>query len=170
MDKRWFYEESARMPFVISYPNELPKEKRIDDLILNIDIPSLLLDFAGISQPDSFQGYSFKNNLLNEDKKSRDYIYYRYWQHDIKRPAHLGIRSKNFKLIYNYGEGLGKSGTNQTKTSPNWEFYDLILDPGENKNNIDNPIYKDKINLLHSQLIIEKRKAKDFELDIPDIS
>ena len=76
MDKRWFYEESARMPFVISYPNELPKEKRIDDLILNIDIPSLLLDFAGISQPDSFQGYSFKNNLLNEDKKSRDYIYY----------------------------------------------------------------------------------------------
>ena len=61
------------MPFVISYPNELPKEKRIDDLILNIDIPSLLLDFAGISQPDSFQGYSFKNNLLNEDKKSRDY-------------------------------------------------------------------------------------------------
>ena len=170
MDKRWFYEESARMPFVISYPNELPKEKRIDDLILNIDIPSLLLDFAGISQPDSFQGYSFKNNLLNEDKKSRDYIYYRYWQHDIKRPAHLGIRSKNFKLIYNYGEGLGKSGTNQTKTSPNWEFYDLILDPGENKNNINNPIYKDKINLLHSQLIIEKRKAKDFELDIPDIS
>jgi hypothetical protein len=107
---------------------------------------------------------------LNEEKKSRDYIYYRYWQHDIKRPAHLGIRSKYFKLIYNYGEGLGKSGTNQTKTSPNWEFYDLILDPGENKNNINNPIYKDKINLLHSQLIIEKRKAKDFELDIPDIS
>ena len=27
MDKRWFYEESARMPFVISYPQKLPKEK-----------------------------------------------------------------------------------------------------------------------------------------------
>ena len=94
MDKRWFYEESARMPFVISYPQKLPKEKRIDDLILNIDIPSLFR-FCGITQPESFQGYSFKNNLLNNSHKSREYIYYRYWQHDIKRPAHLGIRSKN---------------------------------------------------------------------------
>ena len=170
MDKRWFYEESARMPFVISYPQKLPKEKRVDDLILNIDIPSLILDFAGITQPESFQGYSFKNNLLNNSHKSREYIYYRYWQHDIKRPAHLGIRSKKFKLIYNYGDGLGTSGTNKTKTSPNWEFYDLVVDPGENTNNIDNPIYKDKIDFLHKQLIIEKRKAKDFELKIPDIT
>ena len=73
-------------------------------------------------------------------------------------------------MIYNYGDGLGKSGTNKTKTSPNWEFYDLVVDPGENTNNIDNPIYKDKIDFLHKQLIIEKRKAKDFELKIPDIT
>ena len=169
MDKRWFYEESAKMPFVISYPKKLPKGRRVNDLILNIDIPSLFLDFARIDQPKSFQGLSFKENLIT-NTNSREYIYYRYWQHDVKRPAHLGIRSKNYKLIYNYGEGLGKSGTSNEKTIPNWEFYDLINDPGENQNNFDNPLYKEIIEKLYEQLIIEKKKAKDYELEIPKIS
>ena len=169
MDKRWFYEESAKMPFVISYPKKLPKGRRVNDLILNIDIPSLFLDFARIDQPKSFQGLSFKENLIT-NTNSREYIYYRYWQHDVKRPAHLGIRSKNYKLIYNYGEGLGKSGTSKEKTIPNWEFYDLINDPGENQNNFDNPVYKEIIEKLYDQLIIEKKKAKDYELEIPKIS
>ena len=169
MDKRWFYEESAKMPFVISYPKKLPKGRRVNDLILNIDIPSLFLDFARIDQPKSFQGLSFKENLITNNN-SREYIYYRYWQHDVKRPAHLGIRSKNYKLIYNYGEGLDKSGTSKEKTIPNWEFYDLINDPGENQNNFDNPVYKEIIEKLYEQLIIEKKKAKDYELEIPKIS
>ena len=169
MDKRWFYEESAKMPFVISYPKKLPKGRRVNDLILNIDIPSLFLDFARIDQPKSFQGLSFKENLIT-NTNSREYIYYRYWQHDVKRPAHLGIRSKNYKLIYNYGEGLGKSGTSNEKTIPNWEFYDLINDPGENQNNFDNPVYKEIIEKLYEQLIIEKKKVKDYELEIPKIS
>ena len=169
MDKRWFYEESARMPFVISYPKALPKQRRIDDLFLNIDIASLILDFADIKQPNKFQGYSFKDNLINDGHKSREFIYYRYWQHDTKRPAHLGIRSKRYKLIYNYGDGLNKSGTNKVKTTPNWEFYDLKNDPLENMNNINNPKYKSEILFLHNQLKIEKIKMKDYETSIPDI-
>ena len=169
MDKRWFYEESARMPFVISYPKALPKQRRIDDLFLNIDIASLILDFANIKQPNKFQGYSFRNNLINDGHKSRELIYYRYWQHDTKRPAHLGIRSKRYKLIYNYGDGLNKSGTNKVKTTPNWEFYDLKNDPLENMNNIDNPKYKSEILNLHNQLKIEKIKMKDYETSIPDV-
>ena len=90
----------------------------------------VFLYFARIDQPKSFQGLSFKENLIT-NTNSREYIYYRYWQHDVKRPAHLGIRSKNYKLIYNYGEGLDKSGTSKEKTIPNWEFYDLKNDPYE---------------------------------------
>ena len=110
------------------------------------------------------------NSLKNSELESREYIYYRYWQHDVKRPAHLGIRSKEYKLIYNYGDGLGKSGTNKQKTKPYWEFYDLINDPGENYNNINNEDYKKIINKLHKHLIIEKNKTKDFELEIPKLS
>ena len=65
------YEESARMPFVISYPNEIPKNNRIDDLVTNVDIPSLILDYAGIEKPESFQGSSFRNAILNENKEKK---------------------------------------------------------------------------------------------------
>ena len=169
MDKRWFYEESARMPFVISYPKLFPRNKRIKDLLLNVDIPSLFLDLANIEDPKSFQGTSFKDILIGNNTYSREYIYYRYWQHEVKRPAHLGIRSKNHKLIYVYGDGLNKSGVNFEKTSPYWEFYDLTKDPMENKNRINSANYEDVINKLHKQLLFEKELVKDFELEIPNL-
>ena len=33
MDKRWFYEESAKMPFVISYPKKLPKGRTLGSFL-----------------------------------------------------------------------------------------------------------------------------------------
>ena len=148
MDKRWFYEESSKMPFVVSYPKLFEQNKRISDLFLNIDIPSFFLDLAEIKKPKSFQGLSFKNRLTGNHYDSRDFIYYRYWQHEVKRPAHLGIRSKNHKLIYVYGDGLNKSGVQNEKTIPTWEFYDLKIDPKENRNRINDRNYIEIIKKL----------------------
>ena len=169
MDKRWFYEESSKMPFVVSYPKLFKQNKRISDLFLNIDIPSFFLDLAEIKKPKSFQGSSFKNRLIGKGYDSRDFIYYRYWQHEVKRPAHLGIRSKNHKLIYVYGDGLNKSGVQNEKTIPTWEYYDLKIDPKENRNRINDSNYIEVIKKLQKQLIIEKALVKDFELEIPEI-
>ncbi|MFL2619879.1 MAG: sulfatase [Flavobacteriaceae bacterium] len=169
-DKRMMYEESSRMPFVISYPKKIAKLKRLDDLILNIDIPSLLLDYAGIKSPDSFKGKSFKNALEDSKEfKSREYIYYRYWEHSPVRPAHLGIRSKKSKLIYFYGEGLNKKNTSKIKTSEAWEYYDLEKDPLELKNEFYNPTYKKDILKLRHELIKLKDSIRDYETTVPEI-
>jgi len=169
-DKRMMYEESSRMPFVISYPKKIAKSKRLDDLILNIDIPSLLLDYAGIKSPDSFKGKSFKNALEDSKEfKSREHIYYRYWEHSPVRPAHLGIRSKKSKLIYFYGEGLNKNNTSKIKTSKAWEYYDLEKDPLELKNEFYNPTYKNEILKLRQELIKLKDSIKDYETTVPEI-
>jgi arylsulfatase A-like enzyme len=169
-DKRMMYEESSRMPFVISYPRSIPKSKRIDDLILNIDIPSLLLDYAGISSPKSFQGKSFKNAIESKPHQSREFIYYRYWEHSPVRPAHLGIRSNKRKLIYFYGEGLGKKNTSTSKTAKAWEFYDLEKDPLELKNEFNNPLYRDEIISLREELVKIKNSTKDQETIVPEIT
>ena len=154
-DKRMFLEESARMPFVIRYPNEIPAGKRVKDIILNIDFPSLLLDYARVPQPDQFQGESFRKNLLMETPDHwRDKMYYRYYAHSLNRPAHLGIRTDRHKLIFYYGLSLGLKGTytNQA-TPPAWEFYDLKNDPLELKNQYQNPKYKNIIQLLKKDLV-----------------
>ena len=47
-DKRMFYEESARMPFVIRYPKKITAGERLKDLILNVDFAPTLAEFAGV--------------------------------------------------------------------------------------------------------------------------
>ena len=169
-DKRMMYEESSRMPFVISFPKKILKSHRIDDLVLNLDIPSLFLDYAGIKPPLSFQGKSFRKSLESNDKfKTREYTYYRYWEHSPVRPAHLGIRSRKSKLIYYYGDGLNKSSTSKTKTPIAWEFYDLVSDPYELINQFNNPKYKSEVNKMHAELIKQKKLVKDYETIIPKI-
>jgi arylsulfatase A-like enzyme len=154
-DKRMFLEESARMPFVISYPKEIPAGKRIKDIILNIDFPSLLLDYANIPQPDGFQGKSFRKNLLMETPKDwRNKMYYRYYAHSLNRPAHMGIRTDRHKLIFYYGLSLGMKGTYTNEASPpSWEFYDLESDPFELKNEYYNPTFNTTIQKLKKDLI-----------------
>ena len=47
-DKRMFYEEAARMPFVIRYPKEVPAGKHLNDLVLNVDFAAT---HTGIIRP-----------------------------------------------------------------------------------------------------------------------
>ena len=170
-DKRMFLEESARMPFVIRYPEEIPAGKRVNDIILNIDFPSLLLDYAEIAQPEDFQGKSFRKNLIMQNADNwRDKMYYRYYAHSINRPAHMGIRTDSYKLIFYYGLSLGLKGTYTDKaTPPSWEFYDLVNDPLELENQYDNPNYQSTIKELKSELIQLREDFGDSQTDSPEM-
>jgi arylsulfatase A-like enzyme len=161
-DKRFMYEQSLRMPFVISYPKELKAGRRIDDIILNIDFPSLFLDYAGIKQPASMQGRSFRENLKgNPPKDWRKDMYYRYWANESNRPAHFGIRTDRYKLALFYGQSRTKTERDQMKYPPGWEFYDLKKDPQEDHNAIDDPQYQAIIKTLKSRLKTIKSQSGD---------
>lgn len=137
-DKRIMYEEAIRMPMVIRYPEEIRAGSVCHDLILNVDLPALFLDFAGVEAPVSLQGRSFRAQLRGERSADwREAIYYRYWTHMADRPAHYGIRTENHKLIYFYGQPLGLEGTDPLPTAPTWELYDLQADPLERHNLYD---------------------------------
>ena len=49
IDKRWIYDESLRMPFVIRYPKRLPPGSVNDDMVNNVDFAPTLLELAGMS-------------------------------------------------------------------------------------------------------------------------
>ncbi len=163
-DKRMIYEESLRMPFVIQYPKEIKGGRRIDDIILNIDFPALLADYAGIVKPEYIQGKSFRENLAgNAPDDWRTEMYYRYWLHHPERPAHFGIRNERYKLIFFYGQGLGKKGTSEESSEPAWEFYDLQEDPKELQNAIEETRYGDIIAQMKSAMIGERKKYGDLD-------
>lgn len=167
-DKRMFYEESLRMPFVIRYPKEIKGGTRIDDIILNIDFPSLIADYAGIGNPDGMQGRSFRENLKGKTPKDwRKSMYYRYWLHSQDRPGHFGIRDDRYKLIFFYGQPLDKPGTQKVPTEPNWEFYDLKQDPNENKNAYNDPQYQAIIKEMKQELLKQKQLVGDSDESYP---
>ncbi len=163
-DKRMIYEESLRMPFVIRYPKKIKGGQRLDDIILNIDFPALLADYAGIQKPDYMQGRSFRKNLEGSTPVDwRKQLYYRYWLHHPERPAHFGIRNQRYKLAFFYGQPLGKKGTNEVTTEPAWEFFDLEEDPKEMYNAISESKYSTIIQEMKIAMLEERTKYNDLD-------
>ncbi len=143
IDKRWMYDESMRSPLIMHCPNVIPAGKRTDAIIENIDLAPTLLDIAGANTPKEIQGRSFRP-LCETGKEQADWkqeAYYRYWMHIAHHdvPAHVGIRTKDFKLTYYYGMDFRDRG--KPRTPPGWELYDLKADPLELNNVIDDPNY-----------------------------
>lgn len=168
-DKRMMYEESMRMPFVIRYPQEIEAGSINEDIILNTDFAPLLLDYADISVSDDMQGRSFRTNLTNQTPDDwRQQMYYRYWMHQTHRPAHFGIRTKRYKLIYLYGQPL-KNGYDEPATEPTWEFYDLQNDPKELNNLYNDSEYQDQINKLKQQMMQLKEDLGDSDQQYPEM-
>lgn len=168
-DKRMMYEESLRMPFVIRYPKEIPAGTRNKDIILNVDFASLLADYAGIEAPAGVQGTSFRANLREETPADwRKAMYYRYWTHHDIRPAHMGIRNERYKLMFLYGDRLDTTGSDETPTTPAWEFHDLQKDPYEDHNSYNDPQYAGIIREMKAQLLeLRKQYGDDDEKTSP---
>ncbi|MDR2042460.1 MAG: sulfatase [Tannerella sp.] len=167
-DKRMMYEESLRMPFVIRYPEEIPAGTRNRDILLNIDFAALLADYAGASVPALSQGRSFRANLHGQTPDDwRQDMYYRYWTQHPARPAHIGIRNRDCKLIFLYGDRLHTTGSDSITHTPSWEFYDLKNDPHENKNRYHDPAYAPVIRQMKQRLLQLRASLGDTDNDAP---
>jgi len=154
-DKRFMYEESLRMPFIVRYPREIGPGSISKDIILNVDFPPTFLDYAGIDIPDEMQGRSFRallNGELPEDWQTT--MYYRYWMHLAHHNvyAHYGVRTLRYKLIYYYADALGQPGAIDDPREPEWELFDLDSDPSELCSVYDDPAYADVVRELKEEL------------------
>lgn len=166
-DKRFMYEESLRMPFIVKYPQAIRAGSVTEDFALNVDFAETFLDYAGVDIPSFMQGTSLRPVM--EERTPNDWQtshYYRYWEH-LSEPhkvvAHYGMRTHRYKIIYYYGEALGSSNTVDESREPEWELFDLRLDPYELNNVYDDPEYKDTKEALKKELYRLKEQVGDDE-------
>ena len=168
-DKRWMYEESMRMPFIVRYPKSIKAGTRTDAIVENVDYAPTMLAFAGVKTPDYMQGKSFKTVCETgvEPEGWKQAAYYRYWMHMAHHdnPGHVGIRTKEHKLIFYYG--VNYEGENPTP--PAWELYDLKSDPHELVNQYDNPEYAKVVDTLKVQLTDLRKSVGDTGEDFPEV-
>ena len=146
-DKRFFYEESLRMPFLIRYPREIAPGTTSDKMVLNTDFAPLFLDYAGVPTPGYMQGRSFREILRGEEPDGwRRSMYYHYFMHLDQYHnvyAHYGLRTERYKLIYYYEE---------QPDPPEWELFDLEADPYELRNVYHDPAYGGVVEELKAEL------------------
>lgn len=121
-DKRWMFEESLAMPFIIRWPGVVKPATRSEALIQNIDYAPTFLEAAGLPIPTDIQGRSllpvFKNNSISPPDW-RKAIYYAYYGEGTHRvAAHDGVRTEQYKLFY-------------LPATQEWQMFDLKNDPQE---------------------------------------
>jgi len=142
IDKRHFYEESAKVPLLVRWPQRLSAGEPINELVQNIDIAPTILEAAGLVTPAHMQGESFTPLFARTAVPWRDRVFYEYyWEHDFPQtPTMFGVRTERYKYIRYHGIW----DTN--------EFYDLSTDPDEMQNLINAPEHQALIGELANEV------------------
>ncbi|RAP76865.1 sulfatase [Paenibacillus montanisoli] len=155
-DKRFMYEESLRMPFLIRYPRAIEAGTVSDTMILNVDFAPTFLDYAGHPIPETMQGHSIREVLGGAAPADwRTSMYYRYWMHldgCHEVYSHYGIRTQQYKLIYYYAQALGTTDSRDESKPPEWEMFDLAKDPYELNNVYSLPEYEQTVKALTREM------------------
>ncbi len=179
-DKRFMYEESLKMPFLISYPQEIAPGSVSHAMVLNVDFPATFLDWAGLEVPEAWQGVSARKCFQGSVPSDwRDAMYYRYWMHKDGSHnvyAHYGLRTHHHKLICYYADALdamgdrtqGYDGNGISPEPPEWELFDLKKDPNEMLSVYHDPDYEGIVANLKERLAEEMAKVQDEPYDHPD--
>jgi arylsulfatase A-like enzyme len=150
-DKRFMYEESIRMPFLVRWPARIKPGTRSDAMALNIDFAPTFLEMAGLPGSADMQGRSLLPILTGRAPSDwRTSMYYRYYHdpgnHNTR--AHYGVRTRTHKLIYFWKK-------NQ------WELFDLVNDTHELHNLYGEPGQETLTASLKQELARLKRVVRD---------
>lgn len=171
--KREIYESGMLVPFMVRFPDKFRAGEFDDELVAFVDIPATILSLAGIRPPQYMHGNAFLGKYRG---KTRKYVYGARDRMDECVDKQGCVRDKRFRYIRNYyperpgymnvGYRLSmpmmreilnmyeKGLLNQVQSRwfetprPKEEFYDVVNDPHEINNLINDPKYKKHINRL----------------------
>jgi arylsulfatase A-like enzyme len=122
---KWYgHEESIRVPLIIYVPRKgAQRGIKRDDMVLNIDVASTILDLADIPVPEGVQGESLVPLLTGNKPEWRTEFYYEHFFDHARIPKNEGVVTGRYKYMrYPEQEPVFE------------EFYDLQTDPGEVRN------------------------------------
>ncbi len=145
------FEESVKVPFLISQPGKIPQGKVEHGMHSHYDIFHTLMDYLDIpyGRHKSQPGISFAPVLRGESMEDNEHIVVA----DEYGPVRM-IRNKQFKYVHRY---LAWEGMN--------ELYDLVNDPTEHRNLYGDPAYADKVNEMQQALFAWYEQHVDERFD-----
>jgi len=148
-DKRWIYEESIHMPFIIRWPGVVKPGSRPAAFVQNIDYAPTFVEMAGGKVPEGLHGRSFVPVLRGEVPADwRKSVYYHYYNPGHGVPMHYGIRTERYTLAHFY-------------VTDEWELFDNEKDPKQLRSVYADPAYAETVVKLKAELEALRAQYKD---------
>jgi arylsulfatase A-like enzyme len=142
------YENSIKVPFIASHPGVLPEAMVQSAMIASYDLMPTLLEYVNLPLPDTqLPGESFLTALRDEHAPGRNTVII-YDEYGYCRM----IRTREWKYVHRYPDG------------PN-ELWDLVNDPNERNNLIEDPAQLPRIKDLKEQMEAWFDEYVDPDLD-----
>jgi choline-sulfatase len=133
-----FYEQSARIPMIISWPGELPAGKCVREVVSLVDLVATVIDMADAPAGAPLDGHSLLDLARGTDADWKDEAFCEYLAHGVIRPMAM-LRRGRFKLNYSLDDPV--------------ELYDLEADPEEYNDLGRDPNHADVREQLRAELL-----------------
>ncbi|NNM35285.1 MAG: sulfatase-like hydrolase/transferase, partial [Gemmatimonadetes bacterium] len=132
LERRLPYEESIRNPLIVRYPPLVPGGSRPEALVVSADLAPTILEIAGVPVPESVQGHSLLPVMMGDPGDWRTSLLVEFYTYESPMPWLLDmdyrmVRTERHKYIH------------WTHHPDLDELYDLIDDPFEMSNLIEEP-------------------------------
>ncbi len=155
---KWLmYELSLNVPLII-YDPRAKRHQDVSDMVLNIDVPKTILDLAGISAPEPYQGLSLVPYVgQRKPEEVREAILFEHLWNLPQIPSSEGIRTSQWKYFrYRF-------------ISAPEELYNLNNDPMEKINLAQDPKYRDVLENMRIECNARIKKYTSAKLCSDDV-
>ncbi|MBA2667535.1 MAG: sulfatase [Trueperaceae bacterium] len=172
--KATMYDPGLAVALVMRWSaRDLGGGRRFPDLVSHVDLVPTVLEGLGIEAPASLHGRSLWPLLQGETTAHNEMVFAEKTFHTAYEPQRA-VRSARYKLIANLevdimnvpGDTLRSPITPQmideiVMERPPLELYDLLEDPGERRNRIDDPALAHVATELKAELIAWMQRTDD---------
>lgn len=188
--KGYVYEPGLHLPLIVNWPAGITGGKKDKRLVASVDVAATILEAAGIELPS----YMTARSLIEKDKKPRKYIYsardywdevleqsraitthkYRYIKNNITDKSHDAHQA--YLEFHRPAVHIMRALKKENKLTPLQakffadkkepeELFDLVKDPFETNNLINNPKYKRVAKKMRAYYKDWNTKNHDFGLE-----
>ncbi len=146
--KQTFYEDSAKVPAILSWPGHLPEGTRYDKVTSSLDLNATMIDALGCPALPHSRGRSLLPLLTDPDNAAWDNVAFsEFCQNKTGGGGPFPddgifqrmVRRDNFKLNYYHGQPC--------------QLFDLDADPHEFNDLAGDPAYKETVDRLKAEVL-----------------
>jgi arylsulfatase A-like enzyme len=146
--KRWPYEESIKIPFLIRWPAKINGGSQVDTLVSSIDFYPTISGLAGLNVPPGLDGKDLSSSILGKDLSiESEYAYLTMHYGFVPWPGWRGIRTANYLYA-------------RIKSRP-WLLFDIKNDPYQLENLVTDSAKKALAEELDFYLLEVMKKVGD---------